>query len=245
MGLPCVTQVHQEQMNLNICSYSLNPFQGGQYVLDIMDTYGASISVLIMAIMEMTFIMWAYGVNNFCKDVYSMLDFTPSIYFKVTGTIIESSHVIFRRAGLSSPLQSLSLFSLPLQRAGKNPATAKSNIQVPRVSPLLPGGECTALTTFCSDWLHGIGWALTLLSVVQIPLWMVVTTVAAALQGDVMEAFRPSLVWIRSLYFYFLVNFSLLKYLTGVDGETGAEGLDYGDEHLLTRQQPGPDDWEK
>ena len=52
-------------------------------MLDIMDTYGASISVLIIAIMEMTFIMWGYGVNNFCKDVHAMLDFTPSIYFKV------------------------------------------------------------------------------------------------------------------------------------------------------------------
>ena len=58
--------------------------QGGQYVLDIMDTYGASISVLIIAIMEITFIMWGYGVNNFCADIESMLDFNPSIYFKVT-----------------------------------------------------------------------------------------------------------------------------------------------------------------
>ena len=32
----------------------------------------------------MTFIMWAYGVNNFCKDIDAMLDFTPSIYFRVT-----------------------------------------------------------------------------------------------------------------------------------------------------------------
>ena len=52
-----------------------------------MDTYGASISVLIIAIMEITFIMWGYGVNNFCKDIESMLDFNPSIYFKV---ILES-----------------------------------------------------------------------------------------------------------------------------------------------------------
>ena len=52
-----------------------------------MDTYGASISVLIIAIMEMTFIMWGYGVNNFCKDVHAMLDFTPSIYFKVIAII--------------------------------------------------------------------------------------------------------------------------------------------------------------
>ena len=51
--------------------------------MDIMDTYGASISVLIIAIMEIIFIMWGYGVNNFCKDIESMLDFNPSIYFKV------------------------------------------------------------------------------------------------------------------------------------------------------------------
>ena len=51
--------------------------------MDIMDTYGASISVLIIAIMEITFIMWGYGVKNFCADIESMLDFNPSIYFKV------------------------------------------------------------------------------------------------------------------------------------------------------------------
>ena len=59
-----------------------------------MDTYGASISVLIIAIMEMTFIMWGYGVNNFCKDVHAMLDFTPSIYFKVIALIYTSTNPI-------------------------------------------------------------------------------------------------------------------------------------------------------
>ena len=58
--------------------------------MDIMDTYGASISVLIIAIMEITFIMWGYGVNNFCADIESMLDFNPSIYFKVIVESIEN-----------------------------------------------------------------------------------------------------------------------------------------------------------
>jgi len=143
MGLPCVTQ-------------------GGQYVLDIMDTYGASISVLIIAIMEMTFIMWAYGVNNFCKDVYSMLDFTPSIYFKACWTVFSPAILV--------------IIFLAAAASWEKPSYGE--IQYP-------------------DWLHGIGWALALLSVVQIPLWMVVTTVAAAVQGDVMEAFRPSLEWME------------------------------------------------
>ena len=55
----------------------------GQYVLDLMDTYGAGMSVIIIAIFELVAIMWGYGVNNFCKDIKSMLGFTPSWYFKV------------------------------------------------------------------------------------------------------------------------------------------------------------------
>jgi len=64
LGLPCISQK-------------------GQYILDIMDTYGASISVMILAIMEMVFIMWVYGVTRFYEDIKSMLGFYPNIYFKV------------------------------------------------------------------------------------------------------------------------------------------------------------------
>lgn len=69
LGIPCITQK-------------------GQYVLDIMDTYGASISVMIIAVFEMIVIMWVYGVKRFCKDVKSMLGFEPNIYFKVCWAII-------------------------------------------------------------------------------------------------------------------------------------------------------------
>ena len=57
----------------------------GQYVLDLMDTYGAGMSVMIIAMFELATIMWAYGVKNFCLDLKSMLGFTPSWYFKVSG----------------------------------------------------------------------------------------------------------------------------------------------------------------
>ena len=64
LGLPCVTQC-------------------GQYVLDLMDTYGASLSVMIIAVAEMVMVMWVYGVQNFCDDLEYMLGFTPGWYFKV------------------------------------------------------------------------------------------------------------------------------------------------------------------
>ena len=50
-----------------------------------MDTYGAGMSVMIIAMFELATIMWAYGVKNFCLDLKSMLGFTPSWYFKVSG----------------------------------------------------------------------------------------------------------------------------------------------------------------
>jgi len=69
LGLPCVTQC-------------------GQYVLDLMDTYGASLSVMVIAVAEMVAIMWGYGVNNFCEDIKYMLGFTPGWYFKVCWVVI-------------------------------------------------------------------------------------------------------------------------------------------------------------
>ena len=78
LGLPCITQ-------------------SGQYVLDLMDTYGASISVMVIAVAEMIAVMWGYGVNNFCKDLQSMLGFYPGLYFKVVFKRISKrrNYVIF------------------------------------------------------------------------------------------------------------------------------------------------------
>jgi solute carrier family 6 amino acid transporter-like protein 5/7/9/14 len=64
MGLPCV-------------SFS------GQYVLDLMDTYGAGFAVLWVAFWECVGFMWIYGVNNFCKDLKLMLGSEPGWFWKI------------------------------------------------------------------------------------------------------------------------------------------------------------------
>ena len=56
MGLPCLSE----------CC---------QYVLDLMDTYGAGMSVIIIAMCELIAIMWVYGVRNNCRDMNAMLGF--------------------------------------------------------------------------------------------------------------------------------------------------------------------------
>ena len=54
LGLPCVSS-------------------NGQYVLNLMDTYGAGFGVLWVALWEVIAIMWIYGAWNFSKDIKLMI----------------------------------------------------------------------------------------------------------------------------------------------------------------------------
>lgn len=64
LGLPCA-------------SYS------GQYVLDLMDTYGAGFAVLWIGIWELVGLMWIYGFNNVSKDIQLMLGHEPCWFWKL------------------------------------------------------------------------------------------------------------------------------------------------------------------
>ena len=46
----------------------------GQYVFDVMDTYGGGLGVLWVAIFETAVIMWIYGVGKFAEDLCFMLN---------------------------------------------------------------------------------------------------------------------------------------------------------------------------
>ncbi|XP_037498416.1 sodium-dependent proline transporter [Rhipicephalus sanguineus] len=65
VGLPCVTQ-------------------GGQYVLNLMDTYAGGGAVLFIAICEIVGLMWFYGVNRFCADLKLMLGHDIGWYWKAS-----------------------------------------------------------------------------------------------------------------------------------------------------------------
>lgn len=65
LGLPC-------------CSYA------GQYVLDLMDTYGAGFAILWIAFWECVGFMWIYGVKNVCKDIKLMIGSEPGWFWKIT-----------------------------------------------------------------------------------------------------------------------------------------------------------------
>ncbi|XP_052861312.1 sodium-dependent nutrient amino acid transporter 1-like [Anopheles cruzii] len=56
---------------------------GGQYVLKLVDYYGASSIALVLAIAELIAIGWVYGVDRLCKDAEFMLGHRPNIYWRL------------------------------------------------------------------------------------------------------------------------------------------------------------------
>ncbi|XP_058119007.1 sodium-dependent nutrient amino acid transporter 1-like isoform X2 [Anopheles ziemanni] len=56
---------------------------GGQYILKLVDYYGASSIALVLAIAELIAIGWVYGVDRLCKDTEFMLGHRPSLYWRL------------------------------------------------------------------------------------------------------------------------------------------------------------------
>jgi len=148
LGLPCITQT-------------------GQYVLNLMDTYGASLSVLVIAVAEMVALMWGYGFDNFSLDIKAMLGFTPGWYFKVCWVVI-------------SPLLLVAIF-----------IASCADWQQPSYG-----------STPYPTWAHAIGWALTLVSVIQIPFWMFIMMMVSLMSGRLgfWSIFYPSDSWVERRY---------------------------------------------
>lgn len=62
--------------------------RGGQYMLNLMDTYCAGISLLIVATTEVVALMWFYGWRNFSGDIKFMIGDKPNILFRLSWVII-------------------------------------------------------------------------------------------------------------------------------------------------------------
>lgn len=55
---------------------------GGQFLINLLDFYGASFVALILAIIELITVSWIYGVDRFCADIEFMLKRKTGIYFR-------------------------------------------------------------------------------------------------------------------------------------------------------------------
>ena len=64
--------------------YHTTLFQGGQYVLEVMDKYGGSTALIFIAICECIAVSWMYGYVNLSNDIYFMLNKRLGAYWKWT-----------------------------------------------------------------------------------------------------------------------------------------------------------------
>jgi len=56
---------------------------GGQPILELVDYYGGSLLILILALIEIIAIAWIYRVNNVVRDINFMLKMNLGIYWKI------------------------------------------------------------------------------------------------------------------------------------------------------------------
>uniref|UniRef100_A0A0N5AHW2 Transporter n=1 Tax=Syphacia muris TaxID=451379 RepID=A0A0N5AHW2_9BILA len=56
---------------------------GGKLVVQFLDTYGVSLSVLFIVVCEMIAVCWFYGIKRFSEDVKKMIGFYPGIYWRL------------------------------------------------------------------------------------------------------------------------------------------------------------------
>lgn len=68
-------------MNFNDKFFFLT--QGGVYVLQWLDNYAATYSVLVVGFLELVVIGWVYGIDRFIGDIEDMLNTKLSIIWKI------------------------------------------------------------------------------------------------------------------------------------------------------------------
>lgn len=56
---------------------------GGQWILTLVDFYGGTYVVFILAIFELAGIVWVYGLQNFCDDIEFMCNRRVSLYWRM------------------------------------------------------------------------------------------------------------------------------------------------------------------
>ncbi|KAE8606131.1 hypothetical protein XENTR_v10010605 [Xenopus tropicalis] len=69
--------------------------QGGIYMLQLVDNYAASYSLVIIAIFELVGISYVYGLQRFCEDIEMMIGFQPSRFWKVCWAFVTPTILTF------------------------------------------------------------------------------------------------------------------------------------------------------
>ncbi|KAK6472992.1 sodium- and chloride-dependent glycine transporter 2-like [Huso huso] len=69
--------------------------ENGMYMLQLVDTYAASYSLVIIAIFELVGISYIYGLQRFCEDIEMMIGFQPNRFWRVCWAFVTPTILTF------------------------------------------------------------------------------------------------------------------------------------------------------
>jgi solute carrier family 6 dopamine transporter-like protein 3 len=55
--------------------------QGGYYIVELLNNYSATYSIMIAVLVENIAVAWIYGTDRFCDDIYEMIKMRPSRFW--------------------------------------------------------------------------------------------------------------------------------------------------------------------
>ncbi|XP_075156660.1 sodium-dependent nutrient amino acid transporter 1-like isoform X2 [Haematobia irritans] len=68
---------------------------GGQWILNLVDFYGGTYVIFVIAILEIIGIIWIYGLQNFCDDVEFMTNRKVSLYWRLCWSFLTPVMMLF------------------------------------------------------------------------------------------------------------------------------------------------------
>ncbi|KAF5291489.1 hypothetical protein FQR65_LT01801 [Abscondita terminalis] len=80
-------------LKLLFCGITVS-YPGSQFMLTLIDYFGVTFMVFIMAILEVIVVIWWYGLENFCTDVEFMINKKIGIYWKLCWGFVTPSMLI-------------------------------------------------------------------------------------------------------------------------------------------------------
>ncbi|XP_026820854.1 sodium-dependent noradrenaline transporter-like [Rhopalosiphum maidis] len=81
-------------IGISFCVALINVTPGGIYMLHLLDTYAAGISLLCSALFECIAVSWFYGLEKFCNDVESMIGHRPGLYWRLCWKFVSPMFII-------------------------------------------------------------------------------------------------------------------------------------------------------
>ncbi|KAL2089069.1 hypothetical protein ACEWY4_015968 [Coilia grayii] len=69
--------------------------ESGMYMLQLVDTFAASYSLVIIAIFELVGISYIYGLERFCEDIEMMIGFQPNKFWRICWAFVTPTILTF------------------------------------------------------------------------------------------------------------------------------------------------------